>query len=327
MDINGSSILVTGGTGSFGKKFTKLLLERYKPRRLVVFSRDELKQFEMNQELDAPNLRYFIGDVRDEARLRRAFQDIDIVVHAAALKQVPAAEYNPIECIMTNVMGAENVINVAIDSGVKKVVALSTDKAVNPVNLYGATKLCADKLFVAANNLAGNDGTRFSNVRYGNVIGSRGSVVPFFKKMRETGALPITDTRMTRFWITLDQGAQFVARCIGMLNGGETFVAKLPSMQITDLAEAIAPGCEQKVVGIRPGEKLHEVMVPSEEARHTIELDDFFVIKGEQVPKRSGVAPDIYEGQLGAPVDENFRYASDSNDVWLSVDQLRKVID
>jgi len=327
MDINGSSVLVTGGTGSFGKRFVKLLLEKYKPRRLVVFSRDELKQFEMSQELDAPNLRYFIGDVRDEARLRRAFQGIDLVIHAAALKQVPAAEYNPIECIMTNVMGAENVINVAIDSGVKKVVALSTDKAVNPINLYGATKLCADKLFIAANNLSGSDGTRFSNVRYGNVIGSRGSVVPFFKKLRETGTIPITDPRMTRFWITLDQGAQFVARCVGMLNGGETFVAKLPSMQITDLAEAIAPGCKQEIVGIRPGEKLHEVMVPSEEARHTIELDDFFVIKGEQVPDRSEGNPNLYGGQVGTPVDETFHYASNTNDEWLSVDQLRAVID
>jgi len=327
MDINGSSVLVTGGTGSFGKKFVKLLLEKYKPRRLVVFSRDELKQFEMSQELDAPNLRYFIGDVRDEARLRRAFQGIDLVIHAAALKQVPAAEYNPIECIMTNVMGAENVINVAIDSGVKKVVALSTDKAVNPINLYGATKLCADKLFIAANNLSGSDGTRFSNVRYGNVIGSRGSVVPFFKKMRETGVIPITDSRMTRFWITLDQGAQFVARCVGMMSGGETFVAKLPSMQITDLAEAIAPGCKQEIVGIRPGEKLHEVMVPSEEARHTIEFDDFFVIKGEQVPSRSKADPNLYGGQVGAPVDEAFHYASNTNDEWLSVDQLRAVID
>ncbi len=327
MNINGSSILVTGGTGSFGKRFIKLLLEKYSPRRLVVFSRDELKQFEMRQKLDAPNLRYFIGDVRDEARLRRAFQGIDIVVHAAALKQVPTAEYNPIECIMTNVMGAENVINVAIDSGVKKVVALSTDKGVNPINLYGATKLCADKLFIAANNLAGGDGTRFANVRYGNVIGSRGSVIPYFKKMRETGMIPITDSRMTRFWITLDQGAQFVARCAGMLNGGETFVAKLPSMRITDLAEAIAPGCEQRIIGIRQGEKLHEVMVPSEEARHTIELEDFFVIKGEQVPYRRGTDPNTYDGQVGKPIDEDFRYASDSNTEWLSVDQLRAVID
>lgn len=327
MNINGSSILVTGGTGSFGKKFVKLLLEKYAPRRLVVFSRDELKQFEMRQELDAPHLRYFIGDVRDEARLRRAFRGIDIVVHAAALKQVPTAEYNPIECIMTNVMGSENVINVAIDSGVKKVVALSTDKAVNPINLYGATKLCADKLFVAANNLAGGDGTRFANVRYGNVIGSRGSVIPFFKQMRETGSIPITDPRMTRFWITLDQGAAFVARCLEMLNGGETFVAKLPSMRITDLAEAIAPGCKQRIVGIRPGEKLHEVMVPSEEARHTIELKDFFVIKGEQVPFRRGAEPNTYGGQVGKPVGEDFRYASDTNPEWLSVEQLRQVID
>lgn len=327
MNINGSSILITGGTGSFGKRFIKLMLEKFSPRRLVVFSRDELKQFEMRQELDAPNLRYFIGDVRDEARLRRAFQDIDIVVHAAALKQVPTAEYNPIECIRTNVMGAENVINVAIDCGVKKVVALSTDKGVNPVNLYGATKLCADKLFIAANNLAGGEGTRFANVRYGNVIGSRGSAIPFFKKMRETGTIPITDPRMTRFWITLDQGAQFVARCVGMLNGGETFVAKLPSMRITDLAEAIAPGCERQIIGIRPGEKLHEVMVPSEEARHTIELEDFFVIKGEQVPHHRGVDPNAYDGQVGKPIDEDFRYASDSNTEWLSVEQLRAVID
>ena len=225
MTINGSSILVTGGTGSFGKKFIKLLLDQHAPRRLVVFSRDELKQFEMREEIDAPNLRYFIGDIRDEARLRRALRGIDVVVHAAALKQVPTAEYNPIEVIKTNVMGAENVINAAIDCGVKKVLALSTDKAVNPINLYGATKLCADKLFVAANNLAGAEGTRFSNVRYGNVIGSRGSVIPFFKRMRATGSIPITDPRMTRFWITLEQGADFVARCLGMMHGGETFVA------------------------------------------------------------------------------------------------------
>lgn len=326
MSINGSSILVTGGTGSFGKKFIKLLLERYAPRRLVVFSRDELKQFEMREEIDAPNLRYFIGDIRDEARLRRALRGIDIVVHAAALKQVPTAEYNPIEVIKTNVMGAENVINAVIDCGVKKVLALSTDKAVNPINLYGATKLCADKLFVAANNLAGAEGTRFSNVRYGNVIGSRGSVIPFFKRMRETGSIPITDPRMTRFWITLDQGADFVARCLDIMHGGETFVAKLPSMRITDLAEAIAPGCEQKIIGIRPGEKLHEVMVPSEEARHTVECDDFFVIKGEQVPHRHNGDPSAYGGETGAAIDEGFRYASDTNTEWMSVEQLRAVI-
>lgn len=327
MQLHGSSILVTGGTGSFGKRFVKLILDEYAPERLVVFSRDELKQFEMRDELDAPNLRYFIGDVRDDARLRRALHGIDIVVHAAALKQVPTAEYNPIECIMTNVIGAENVINASIDCGVKKVLALSTDKAVNPINLYGATKLCADKLFVAANNLAGIDGTRFSNVRYGNVIGSRGSVIPFFKKMRETGTIPITDERMTRFWITLDQGVRFVARCIGMMNGGETFVSKLPSMRITDLAEAIAPDCKREVIGIRPGEKLHEVMVPSEEARHTVECDDFFVIKGEQIPVRPGSGTDMFGEQQGRPIEEGFRYASDTNTDWMSVEELRRVID
>ncbi|MEQ8390873.1 MAG: UDP-N-acetylglucosamine 4,6-dehydratase (inverting) [Thalassospira sp.] len=326
MNLSESSILVTGGTGSFGKKFVKLMLEKYQPKRLVVFSRDELKQFEMQQDISAPNLRYFIGDVREEARLRRALEGIDVVVHAAALKQVPAAEYNPIECIKTNVIGAENIINAAIDAKVKRVIALSTDKAVNPINLYGATKLCADKLFVAANNLSGADGTRFSNVRYGNVIGSRGSVIPFFKKMRETGVLPITDPRMTRFWITLEQGTEFVAKCMHMMKGGETFVSKLPSMRITDLAEAVAPECKQEIVGIRPGEKLHEVMVPFEESRDTLEFDDYFVIQNKQVPQKDPRNLHIYEGVAGKPVAEDFRYASDINNDWISVEKLREVV-
>lgn len=326
MNLSESSILVTGGTGSFGKKFVKLMLDKYKPKRLVVFSRDELKQFEMQQDISAPNLRYFIGDVREEARLRRALEGIDIVVHAAALKQVPAAEYNPIECIKTNVIGAENVINASIDAKVKRVVALSTDKAVNPINLYGATKLCADKLFVAANNLSGANGTRFANVRYGNVIGSRGSVIPFFKKMQKTGVLPITDPRMTRFWITLEHGTEFVARCMHMMKGGETFVSKLPSMRITDLAEAVAPECTREIVGIRPGEKLHEVMVPSEESRDTLEFEEFFVIQNKQVPQSDPKNLHVYEGVEGSAVAEDFRYSSDNNDAWMSVDRLREVV-
>ena len=240
-ELNNSSILITGGTGSFGQKFIKLLLTKYKARRIVVYSRDELKQYEMAQKINAPNLRYFIGDVRDEDRLRRALNGIDIIIHAAALKQVPAAEYNPIECIKTNVLGAENIINASIDTGIKKVLALSTDKAVNPINLYGATKLCSDKLFVAANNLSDNKGPIFSVVRYGNVVGSRGSVIPFFKKLRETGKLPITDPRMTRFWLTLEEGAQFVEKCLVLMRGGEVFIPKIPSMKIqkifTDLQQ------------------------------------------------------------------------------------------
>ena len=277
--LDNASILVTGGTGSFGQAFVRQLFAHHRPARVVVYSRDELKQFEMQQRFTQPELRFFIGDVRDRERLDRALRGVDIVVHAAALKQVPAAEYNPIECIKTNVIGGENVINACIDQKVKKVVALSTDKAVNPVNLYGATKLCSDKLFVAANHLAGRDGTRFSVVRYGNVIGSRGSVVPFFKERRKDGKLPITDPRMTRFWIRIEEGAQFVDRALGMMRGGEIFVPKIPSMRITELASAVGPECEQYTVGIRPGEKLHELLITRDDARHTLEFKDFYVIQ------------------------------------------------
>src|SRR5215813_6793671 len=259
--LDGHAILVTGGTGSFGQAFVKRVLAEHRPSRLVVYSRDELKQFEMQQKFSAKPLRFFIGDIRDVDRLNRALAGIDIVIHAAALKQVPAAEYNPIECIKTNVIGAENIINASIDQGVKKVVALSTDKAVNPVNLYGATKLCSDKLFVAGNHLAGRGGPQFAVVRYGNVLGSRGSVVPLFKQHRATKRIPITDPRMTRFWIRLDDGAAFVARCLDLITGGEIFVPKIPSMRIVDLADAVAPGCEHDVIGIRPGEKLHELLI------------------------------------------------------------------
>ncbi|MBL4759649.1 MAG: UDP-N-acetylglucosamine 4,6-dehydratase (inverting) [Mariprofundaceae bacterium] len=325
--FDGRSILVTGGTGSFGKTFIRTVLERYKPKRLIVYSRDELKQFEMAQDITHPNLRYFIGDVRDEGRLERALNGIDTIIHAAALKQVPAAEYNPIECIKTNVIGAENVINAALNCGVERVIALSTDKAVNPMNLYGATKLCSDKLFVAANNLSGANGTRFSVVRYGNVIGSRGSVIPFFKKLLPTGKLPITDPRMTRFWLTVEEGVQFVDDCMRVMKGGETFIPKIPSMRITDLATAIGPDCEQEIIGIRPGEKLHEIMVPADEARNTLEYKKFYII--HPADKMMGdVKFDLScGGEAGSPVAEDFEYASDNNTEWFDVESLRKVID
>ncbi len=325
--LDGRSILVTGGTGSFGKTFIRMILDRYKPKRVVVFSRDELKQFEMEQDIHHPNLRYFIGDVRDEQRLERALSGIDTVIHAAALKQVPAAEYNPIECIKTNIMGAENIINAAINCGVERVVALSTDKAVNPMNLYGATKLCSDKLFVAANNLSGGDGPRFSVVRYGNVIGSRGSVIPFFQKLRPTGKLPITDPRMTRFWLRVEDGAEFVIRCLEIMKGGETFIPKIPSMKITDVATAIGPECEQEIIGIRPGEKLHEIMVPSDEARNTLEYKRFYIIHPAFHMWGEDESHKKYEGETGSVVAEDFEYASNSNTEWVDADALRKMID
>jgi len=319
--LTGKSILVTGGTGSFGKAFVKRALEVLKPRRLVVFSRDELKQYEMAEQFSAPAMRYFIGDVRDESRLRRAMDGIDIVVHAAALKHVPIAEYNPFEAIKTNVIGAENVINVAIDQGIERVLALSTDKAANPINLYGATKLCSDKLFVAGNALSAGHKTRFAVVRYGNVVGSRGSVIPFFISRRHTGVLPITDARMTRFWITLEQGVDFVINCIGLMHGGEVFVPKIPSMNMMELAAAIAPECRTEIVGIRPGEKLHEVMVPEDDARTTVELPDRFVIQ----PATNWFEPDSYPE--GKPVADGFSYSSDKNDHWLSRAELLKMIE
>jgi UDP-N-acetylglucosamine 4,6-dehydratase len=320
-DLNDSSVLVTGGTGSFGQAFVQHLFATYKPRRVVVYSRDELKQFEMQQRFWPRELRYFIGDVRDIDRLRRAMGGIDVVVHAAALKQVPAGEYNPIECIKTNVLGAENVINASIDSGVKRVVALSTDKAVNPINLYGATKLCADKLFVAANHLAAGTPTRFSVVRYGNVVGSRGSVVPFFKSRRSSGVLPITDPRMTRFWLTVEDGARFVDRAIQVMRGGEIFVPKIPSMRVIDLASVIGPECRQEIVGIRAGEKLHETLVPRDEALNTTEFRDFFVIQPivQMWGSRAGA---VLGDEIGHHVSADFEYRSDNNDDWASAERL-----
>jgi UDP-N-acetylglucosamine 4,6-dehydratase/5-epimerase len=323
--LNGKEILITGGTGSFGKKFTKLLFEKYKPKRVVIFSRDELKQFDMRNEFPEdkyPQIRFFIGDVRDKTRLYRAFDGINFVVHAAALKQVPAAEYNPIEAINTNINGAINVIDAALDKGVEKVIALSTDKAANPINLYGATKLCSDKLFVAANSYAGNYKTRFSVVRYGNVVGSRGSVIPFFKKMKETGIIPITDERMTRFWITLEQGVNFVISSLHTMQGGEVFVPKIPSMNIMDLAKAIAPDCKYEYVGIRAGEKLHEIMVPEDDARRTIEMDEYFVIQPDHVFWGKS-SEDNYK--TGKHCPDGFKYSSDTNTKWLTIEELKDI--
>ncbi|HWE72072.1 MAG TPA: UDP-N-acetylglucosamine 4,6-dehydratase (inverting) [Stellaceae bacterium] len=323
--FEGKSVLITGGTGSFGKQFVRQLLADHKPRRVVVYSRDELKQFEMQQEFNQPAMRYFIGDVRDGARLMQAMQGVDFVVHAAALKQVPAAEYNPMECIKTNIHGAENVIAAALGNDIDRVIALSTDKAANPINLYGATKLASDKLFVAANNNVGQQRTRFSVVRYGNVVGSRGSVVPFFKKLVANGAkrLPVTDTRMTRFWITLPQGVAFVMKGFARMQGGEIFVPKIPSMRITDLVEAVAPGMPIEIVGIRPGEKLHEVMCPEDDSHLTLEFADHFVIR----PTIQFVRPKDFArnglGETGAPVPEGFAYSSGSNAHFLSPSDLR----
>jgi UDP-N-acetylglucosamine 4,6-dehydratase len=314
--LRGKSLLITGGTGSFGKRFVATALERLELKKLVILSRDELKQYEMQQKFDAPSLRYFLGDVRDPDRLHRAFEGIDVVVHAAALKQVPAAEFNPFEAIKTNVIGAENIVNAAIDHGVQRVLALSTDKAANPINVYGATKLCSDKLFVAGNVYSGVRDTRFSVVRYGNVVGSRGSVIPFFLSRRQSGVLPITDPRMTRFWITLQQGVDFVIDCIERMAGGELFVPKIPSMNIMDLAAALAPSCKHEIVGIRPGEKLHEVMVPEDDARNTVELDDRYVI----LPPFEWAWLDGYKQHKRCP--EGFRYSSETNDRWLKKEQL-----
>lgn len=324
--FDNASVLITGGTGSFGKQFTRTILERYKPKRVVIFSRDELKQFEMQQEFNQSCMRYFIGDVRDKERVMQAFRGVDYVIHAAALKQVPAAEYNPTECIRTNINGAENVIRAAIENRVQKVIALSTDKAANPINLYGATKLASDKLFVAANNMVGGDVPRFAVVRYGNVVGSRGSVVPFFKRLVDEGAteIPITDPEMTRFWITLQQGVDLVMTGFQRMYGGEIFVPKIPSVRIVDLAEAIAPGVPQKVVGIRPGEKLHEQMVPRDDSYRTIEFDDHFVITPSI--KFSDVNINFSHnrlGEVGKPAEIGFQYDSGTNEDFMTVDQIK----
>lgn len=325
--FNGKSVLISGGTGSFGRAFLHTLLALYQPKRVVIFSRDELKQYEMQQEFNAPCMRYFIGDVRDADRLKQAMRGIDYVVHAAALKHVPAAEYNPTECIRTNVVGAENIINAAIENGVQKVIALSTDKASSPINLYGATKLLSDKLFVAANNITGEHKTRFSVVRYGNVVGSRGSVLPFFRKLIREGAveLPITDARMTRFWITLQNGVDFVLQSFQRMHGGELFVPKIPSANIVDLATAMAPQLPQRSIGIRPGEKLHEMMISRDDSRHAFEFSQHYVI----APSINFNVRTDYQvdglGEVGCPVSEYFEYVSDTNPHFLSIDDLRQL--
>ncbi len=314
-------ILVTGGTGSFGRKLVEMVLSRWKPQKLIIFSRDEYKQHEMQREFKSPRLRFFIGDVRDVERLRRAMHGVDYVIHAAAMKQVPACEYNPFEAVKTNVIGAANVIDAAIDAGVKKVIAVSSDKAVNPVNLYGATKLCSEKLFVQGNAYAGRGGTRFSCARYGNVVGSRGSVIPLFLEQRINGTVTVTDRRMTRFWITLDQGVEFVLRCLQLMQGGEIFVPKIPSMRIIDLVEAVAPGCKVRLTGIRPGEKVHEVLISEDEAHHAVEWQDMYVIQPVNPSWR-------VNGRLAKskPLSREFRFASDVNDRWLSVKELRRMV-
>ncbi len=320
--LNNKTILITGGTGSFGKKMIHVILEEYKPEKLIVFSRDELKQFEMSQRWSMkryPCIRYFLGDVRDRERLNRAFHGVDYVIHAAALKQVPAAEYNPAEFIKTNVMGAMNIIDAALLNGVKKIIALSTDKACNPINLYGASKLCADKLFVAAKVYAGYDDTHFSVVRYGNVVGSRGSVVPFFKERAKTGVLPITDSRMTRFWITLDQSVHFVLKVLGLAAGGEIFVPKIPSMEIVELAKAIAPECSHKIVGTRPGEKIHETLIGEDEGRNTIEYDECYIVKQN--------LSDVNISEGGNLCPEGFSYTSGNNPQKISIEELHRVLE
>ena len=322
MKWNDKVVLVTGGTGSFGKKFIEIMLKEYHPAKIIIFSRDELKQHEMRiNGYDDPSLRYFIGDIRDLDRLKRAFKNVDIVVHAAALKQVPACEYNPFEAIKTNILGSQNVIDAALDCGVKKVLAISTDKAVNPVNLYGVTKLGAEKLFIQSNSYAGAHDTRFSCTRYGNVVGSRGSVVPVFLQQRKTGKLTVTDERMTRFWISLEQGVRFVIRCIEQMHGGEVFVPKIPSMSVKDLGAAIAPECEIVYSGIRPGEKLHEVLVSEDEARSSVELEDMFVVQ----PTGTLWFGKEWE-KIGKKLPEGFRYASNTNTEWLDLDGVKEMI-
>jgi len=333
--LNGKSVLITGGTGSFGHRYASTLLEKYNLKRLVILSRDELKQYNMeikfkNDKNYSPDImRFFIGDVRDQARLKEAMRGIDIVIHAAALKQVPAAEYNPMECIKTNIHGAENVIQAALENNVERVIALSTDKAANPINLYGATKLASDKLFVAANNMSGGR-TKFSVVRYGNVVGSRGSVVPFFQKLisENSDCLPITHKDMTRFWITLQEGVDFVLKCMECMYGGEIFVPKIPSVRIMDLAKAMAPGKKIEIIGIRPGEKIHEIMCPSDDSHLTIEFDDYFVISPSIVfYSRPNNFSSNAIGEMGSRVDQGFEYSSGNNSLFLNKEGILKYND
>jgi UDP-N-acetylglucosamine 4,6-dehydratase len=322
MNWNEKIVLVTGGTGSFGRKYVEIMLAEYHPAKLIVFSRDELKQHEMRMAgLEHPSLRYFIGDVRDVERLRRAMHGVNIVVHAAALKQVPACEYNPMEAIKTNILGSSNVVEAALDAGVQKVLALSTDKAVNPINLYGATKLAAEKLLIQSNSYAGGMATRFSCVRYGNVVGSRGSVIPKFIQQRASGKLTITDERMTRFWLTLEQGVRFVIHCIEKMRGGEVFVPKIPSMKIIDLANAIAPGTALEFVGIRPGEKLHEVLISEDESRSTVEVEDMYIVQ----PSANAWFGHDWQAD-GKMLPPGFRFGSDNNPDWLDVGQIREMV-
>lgn len=326
--LNNKTILITGGTGSFGKQFVKTILVRYQPKKIIIYSRDELKQYEMAQTFNAPQMRYFIGDVRDQPRLKQAMDGVDYVIHAAALKHVPVAEYNPMECIKTNIYGAENVIQASLAAGVEKVIALSTDKAANPINLYGATKLASDKLFVAANNMVGERKTRFSVVRYGNVVGSRGSVIPFFQKLLDEGAieLPITDERMTRFWITLQQGVDFVIKNFERMHGGEIFIPKIPSATVIALAKAMAPDLPMKIVGIRPGEKLHEVMCPFDDSHLTLAFHDHYVIKPSIVFSSHLDYEHNNLGEIGEPVVGGFEYSSGTNTEVLDVVGLHRMI-
>ncbi len=327
--FNGKSILITGGTGSFGKTYTKTLLQKYKPKKIIIYSRDELKQFEMAREFNDTCMRYFIGDVRDKERLNIAMKDVDFVIHAAAMKHVPIAEYNPMECIKTNIHGAQNVIDACLENNVEKCIALSTDKACNPINLYGATKLASDKLFVAANNIAGNSHTKFSVTRYGNVVGSRGSVIPFFKKLINEGAkeLPITDERMTRFWISLEDGVNFVLNNFAYMHGGEIFVPKIPSMKIVDLAKTMAPNLAHKIIGIRAGEKLHEIMISSDDSHLTYEFENYYVISPSIQFNNINVDFSINaKGQKGKKVSNGFSYSSDNNKEWISQEELLNTI-
>ena len=322
IDWGNLNLLVTGGTGSFGKKFVEIMLRDFKPKKIIIFSRDELKQHEMKTGgFDDPSLRFFIGDVRDKNRLVRAMREVDVVIHAAALKQVPSCEYNPFEAVKTNILGAQNIIDAAIDCGVKKVVALSTDKAVNPVNLYGATKLCSDKIFIQGNAYSGVQDTRFSCVRYGNVIGSRGSVIPLFIKQRKTGKITITDRKMTRFWLSLEQAVEVVVKALSHMQGGEIFVPKIPSMRIVDLAKAIAPDCEVEIIGIRPGEKLHEILITEEDGRYTVDYDGLYVI----LPQFSWWRRQNYGN--AKILQERFIYASNRNKLWLTIEELKNIVE